>query len=56
MKAKKYSKKGPQILLVGDLDFFTKSELGGLKKDIPETEKNVNSGDRIFRKETLEPQ
>ena len=43
-----------QILLAGDLDLIEKGELGKLNKNIVETKKNVESSDKVFRKQTLE--
>jgi hypothetical protein len=46
-KAKKYSRKGPQSLLAGDLGFIEKSELGTKKHR--GNRKNVNGADKVFR-------
>jgi len=43
-----------QILLAGDLDLIEKGELGKLNKNIVEIKKNVESPDKVFRKQTLE--
>ena len=43
-----------QILLAGDLGFIEKGELGALKKHCG-NRNNVESADKVFRKETLDP-
>jgi hypothetical protein len=42
-KQKKYSKKGTQILLAGDLDLIEKGESGTLTKDVAEIERMLKS-------------
>ena len=44
-----------QIVLAGDLDLTEKGESGKLKKGHLRNRKNVKSGDKVFRKQTLEP-
>jgi hypothetical protein len=54
VKSKKYSKKGTQILLAGDLALIEKGESGTLKKNIAEIERMLKALIKSLKKQTLE--
>ncbi|MBW2259002.1 MAG: four helix bundle protein [Deltaproteobacteria bacterium] len=54
-KARKYLKKGTQILLAGDLGFIEKSELDTLKKDIAEIERMLTALIKSLENKPLNP-
>ena len=54
-KAKKYPKKGTQILLAGDLDLIEKGELDTLQKDIAEIERMLKALIKSLENRPLDP-
>ena len=52
---KKYSKKGIQILLAGDLDLIEKGELNTLQKDFAEIERMLKALIKSLENKPLNP-
>jgi len=55
LKTKRYSKKGTQILLAGDLGFIEEDKLGKIRTDIAENERMLKALTKSLKNKTLEP-